>query len=81
METTLPPSVKDADETIQVEYNTWLANVKKDMAKYPDSLQVQAANHLYVHTFEQIEAKMLAAKATVTIAEKTFNQMLFKVIK
>lgn len=80
--TVLPPqSQKDSEETMLVEFNTWIAGVKKDMARYSDSLQVQAANSIYVDTFERLEAKMNAAKATVTLAEKTFNQMMFKVVK
>lgn len=74
--------LKDHDEPLtQVEYNTWLTNVKKELARYPDSIQVQAVNHLYTDTYERMESKVNAVKATLTLSEKTFNQMLFKVVK
>lgn len=69
------------EDSALVEFNTFVNNIKKELAKYPPTLQVQFVNHLYTDTYERLEAEVNAQKASLTMSEKIFNGLLFKVAK
>ncbi len=61
-----------------VDINAWVANAKRQLDAYPDGQRIEAVNFLYVETYNDIEVKVEAAKATTSLLEKTFSKLLFK---
>ncbi len=72
---------KITEEIPSSDFNTWLKQVEKQLAGYPDNLQVQGATHIYEGVYERMSGKVSEVRSTLTMAEKVLDTLPFKINK